>query len=136
MTLSLSGLHNQRKEDIIMRTSINLDTVGVVMSSLCVVHCLALPIIGLILPVVGVLSENEWLHKILVIMALPLFMNLAFKSNKPYIVVPAIFGISLLFAGAFFEPLHEYETIATVLGASFLGGAHLQNSRFRRHSHS
>ena len=115
-----------------MRTSINSDTLGVVISSLCIVHCLALPIIGLMLPIVGVVSENEWLHKILVIMALPLFINLAFKSNKAYIVLSAIMGIALLFAGAFFEALHDYEVIMTVIGAAVLGGAHLQNLRHCR----
>ena len=135
MTLSLSGLHNQHKEDLIMRTSINSDTGGVVISLLCVVHCLALPIIGLMLPVFGILSENEWVHKILVMLALPLFINLAFKSNKSYIILLAIFGIMLLFSGAFYEPFHEYETIITVMGSCALGAAHLQNLRFKRHAH-
>ena len=110
-----------------MNSTKTLDTAGVVISSLCVVHCLFLPFLGLLLPVIGSLSEVEWVHKLLVIMAIPLFANLALRSGKAYVILPAILGISCLLAGAFLESLHDYETILTVIGASFLGFSHLQS---------
>ena len=112
-----------------MNTVKTLDTAGVVISSLCVVHCLFMPFLGLLLPIFGSLSESEWIHKILVLIALPLFINLIFRSNKAYIVLPALFGIIGLLTGAFVEALHDYETILTVIGASLLGFAHLRSLR-------
>ena len=110
-----------------------IDTAGFVISSLCVAHCLLLPFIALFLPIMGSLSEVEWIHKLLVIVAILLFISLIFRSNKTYIVLPATLGITCLLAGAFVESLHDYETMLTVIGASFLGLAHLTNLRMIRH---
>jgi len=110
-----------------MKPNIALDTGGVVISSLCLIHCLFLPFLGTFLPLLGVWSEIEWVHKILVIMALPLCVNLIFRPGKMQRRLPAIIGFLLLFSGAFIEALHEFEVTMTVFGAIFLGFAHLQN---------
>ena len=46
-----------------MKTISYVDSAGLGVSSLCIIHCLFLPILGTSLPILGVLSEYEWLHK-------------------------------------------------------------------------
>ena len=116
-----------------MKTTLTLDTGGVVISSLCLIHCLFLPLFGTIFPLLGVWSEIEWIHKMLVLMALPLCAGLIFRPGKIQRRLPAILGVALLFTGAFIEVLHEFEVTITVIGAIFLGFAHLQNLRRDRH---
>jgi len=118
-----------------MKTILALDTGGVVISSLCLVHCLFLPLLGTALPIFGVWSEVEWVHKTLVLLALPLCLNLVFKTRTRQTRLSAILGFSFLFSGAFMEVLHDFEVILTVIGAIFLGYAHLQNIRKNRHIH-
>jgi len=118
-----------------MKTTFALDTGGVVISSLCLIHCLFLPLFGTIFPLLGVWSDIEWIHKTLVLMALPLCAGLIFRPGKIQRRLPAILGISLLFTGAFLEALHEFETTITVIGAIFLGFAHHQNLRKSKHRH-
>jgi len=117
-----------------MKTTLDLDTGGVVISSLCLIHCLFLPLLGTFLPILGVWSEIEWIHKILVLMAFPLCANLIFRPGALQKRIPAILGFLLLFTGAFIEVLHDWELTMTVFGAIFLGLAHLQNLRKNRHS--
>ena len=118
-----------------MKTTFALDRGGVVITSLCLIHCLFLPLFGTFLPLLAVWSEIEWIHKIFVLMAFPLCLNLIFQSRKIQIRIPAILGFSLLFSGAFIHALHEFEIMMTVIGAISLGFAHLQNIHRARHSY-
>jgi len=118
-----------------MKTNIAVDTSGILVSSLCLVHCLIFPILGSISPVIGIWSENEWVHKCLVLLALPLCINLLVRPRKTSVFILALSGLSLLFAGAFAEILHDYETELTVIGAILLSFAHLQRLQIRRHMH-
>ena len=66
-------------------------------------------------------------------LALPLCAGLIFRPGKIQRRLPAILGVALLFTGAFVEALHDFEVTITVIGAIFLGFAHLQNLRKGRH---
>ena len=48
-----------------------LDTSAITLSGLCVIHCLALPVMAAFLPVAGVWAEAEWVHKVFVLFAVP-----------------------------------------------------------------
>ncbi|MEM7054169.1 MAG: MerC domain-containing protein, partial [Pseudomonadota bacterium] len=48
-----------------------LDFSAISLSALCLIHCLALPLLAAGLPVIGVLSQAEWFHQLLVLLALP-----------------------------------------------------------------
>ena len=116
-----------------MKNTLALDRGGVVISSLCLIHCLFLPLLGTFLPLLGVWAEIEWIHKTFVLMAFPLCLNLIFQSREMLTRITAILGFSLLFSGAFVHALHEFEAIITVIGAICLGFAHLQNIRKVQH---
>ncbi len=102
-----------------------IDGAAISLSGLCLLHCLALPLMSTTLPIVGIWAEAEWLHKSFVIAALP-FSLLALTSKR--INWPTglfiVSGIGLLFAGGFVEAWHDYETELTVIGGLALAAGH------------
>ncbi|MEM1087201.1 MAG: MerC domain-containing protein [Pseudomonadota bacterium] len=106
-----------------------LDISGVGLSCLCLLHCMALPLLVVSAPVLAVFSENEAIHKVLVLLALPVALLAIFTTqqtrSRPLIIAMLVIGISLLLAGAFVEALHDYETPLTVAGALFLSAGHI-----------
>lgn len=113
------------------------DATGVTLSSLCLVHCLGLPLITVVFPAVGAFSEAEWVHKVLVLAALPV-SGLAIlqswgKHHAAVFIVLATTGLVQLVSAAFLEPLHNYEKPLTVIGAIMLASAHI--FRWKKHVH-
>lgn len=118
------------------RTAI-IDVSAITLSGLCVVHCLALPLIAAFLPLAGAWSEAEWVHKAFVVLALPLsgfaiVRGLSGPDWKVFVGL-AVTGLILLVAAAFVEALHDFETPVTVAGALMLASAHIW--RWARHAH-
>jgi hypothetical protein len=106
-----------------------IDVSAITLSGLCVVHCLALPLLAAFLPLAGAWSEAEWVHKAFVALALPLsgfaiVRRLSGPDWKVFVGL-AVAGLILLIAAAFMEALHEYETPLTVTGALMLASAHI-----------
>ena len=110
-------------------TNSALDGSATGLSLICLLHCLLLPVIGAALPLAGTLAEMEWIHKALVLTALPI-TALAIKrhhqSKVPFsFAIPAIIGLALLLTSGFVEEVHDFETPITAAGAILLGGAHI-----------
>ncbi|MEL7104046.1 MAG: MerC family mercury resistance protein [Pseudomonadota bacterium] len=102
-----------------------IDGSAIALSGLCLLHCLALPLLSAVLPIAGVWAEAEWLHKAFVIAALPFsLIGLSSKRMTVPIGVLIISGISLLILGAFVESLHDYELHLTVAGGLLLAAGH------------
>ncbi|MEL7547841.1 MAG: MerC domain-containing protein [Pseudomonadota bacterium] len=106
-----------------------VDASAISLSALCVIHCLALPVMAAFLPVLGVIGDIEWVHKALVVLALPITGYALFQVSREdtsmAFALLAIPGLSFLLAGAFVESLHDHETLLTVAGASMLAAAHI-----------
>ena len=106
-----------------------VDTSAIGLSTLCLIHCLALPVIGAFLPLAGVVAEAEWIHQVLVLMAFPITVFAITRHGAAKVrlsfIVPALVGLSLLLAAGFVEALHDYETWLTTAGAVLLASAHL-----------
>ncbi|CAN0314023.1 unnamed protein product, partial [Chrysoparadoxa australica] len=105
-----------------------LDATAVTLSGLCLIHCVALPMVFGVLPLACVIAEAEWLHKAFVIMAVPVtifVMTRCDLSKQERLIFNAMAGtgLSLLLAAAFVHDLHDYETVLTVCGAVLLAGA-------------
>jgi ethanolamine transporter EutH len=106
-------------------TAAMIDGSAIVLSSLCLIHCLALPIMSAALPVAGVWAEAEWVHRLFVLLAVPFALLALASKHVGYLTGSLIvFGISILAAGAFVEALHDYEVALTVAGASLLAAGH------------
>lgn len=106
-----------------------LDGSAVGLSFMCLIHCLALPVISAFLPLAGVLAEIEWIHKLLVLIALPVTVLAITRHRKTRVafsfIIPAVLGLALLLAAAFVEELHDFETLLTTIGAILLASAHV-----------
>ena len=106
-----------------------LDLYAAALSTLCLIHCLALPLAATLLPFAAYFAENELVHKILVLLAAPASLwvvRQAWSSaGGGLFVAAALIGLALLFFGAFVGPLEAYEEPLTIVGATLLGSAHL-----------
>lgn len=111
-----------------------LDASAVGLSTACLLHCLALPVAAAVLPALGVVADNEWIHRgfVLVAMVVTGLALVRSMSGARWAFIPlAIVGLALLIAGAFLEPMEAHETPLTVAGALILASAHIW--RWRRH---
>lgn len=114
-----------------------LDASAVALSSLCLLHCLALPLLAAALPLFGVWAEAEWVHLVFVAIALPMTGFALWRAEHRH-PLPALawlsagIGLALLTAGALALPSHAWETPLTVTGSLLLAGTHIWNAR-RRH---
>ncbi|MEO1656751.1 MAG: MerC domain-containing protein [Pseudomonadota bacterium] len=105
------------------------DGPAVVLSSLCLLHCLAMPVLAAIAPAVAAPFEQEWLHRGLVLLAVPFTATALIQYQRT--VRPLVFagmaltGLALMLAAVFVEALHDWEVPLTVVGALTLAGAHV-----------
>ncbi len=113
------------------------DRAGVTLSALCIVHCLLLPLTTSFLPLMGVLAENETIHKALVLLAIipAAFAFTDFNGSKsPFLIAGlGVIGVISLLMSAFIEAFHDYEAILTLVGAVILASAHIVRIRANKH---
>ena len=111
------------------RSAAALDVSAVTLSTLCVIHCLALPVLTAMLPLGVTWLENEWVHRAFVLLAVPVSGSAIYTSlvNREGSAFPlaATIGLLLLGAAAFVEALHDWETVLTSAGALILAFAHV-----------
>ncbi|WP_426802994.1 MerC domain-containing protein [Xanthomonas campestris] len=121
-------------------TASALDTSAIALSSLCLLHCLALPLLAAALPLLGRWEQAEWVHVVFVTAAVPLSGYALWSSHRRHrLPAPvwglAVFGLAVLVLGASGLLTAALETPVTVAGSLLLAGAHLVNLRLRRHVH-
>jgi hypothetical protein len=117
-----------------------LDLSAVGLSILCLIHCLALPALSLLLPVLGIFARAEWIHVAFVLVAAPVailaFIDLKAREPRSWrLLSVAVGGLGLMLAGATELPSPNYERSLTVAGGLLLAGAHIVNLRRRGHGH-
>jgi hypothetical protein len=113
------------------------DLVGVGASTLCILHCLATPLLVVFLPVIGASERQTHTVFAMAILAIGL---LAFwpgyrQHRRWRIIAGAAVGFGLISLGATApEGLlsESAETVATMLGGATLVTAHLRNAYFCR----
>ena len=113
-----------------------LDGLAISLSAVCVMHCLALPVVFALLP-----ALSQWLHlpdaihAWLLGCAIPISLAVLGKSAHRYraargTLLRGIAGLSLM-GVALLARSETLETIITVSGAVLLASAHVQNWRRR-----
>lgn len=104
-----------------------IDGMGIGLSGACILHCLFLPVIISMLPMLEGWFAAEWVHQLMVLFATPVAGFALFKITQRRFLIGTIMGLGIIFllAGAFLEALHDYETALTVSGALLLSGGHL-----------
>lgn len=112
------------------------DGLAVGASVLCLIHCLALPILIAALPALAArLDLGEGFHLTVLAFALPVSaVALGEGWRRHHGLTPLFFGAAglvLLAAGIAFEDWVAVETGVTVAGSLLLAGAHVANWRGR-----
>lgn len=120
-------------------TNAFFDASAIALSTLCLIHCLALPLLAAALPLLGVWAEEEWVHIAFVAVAMPLTGYALWRTHRRRglpvsLRALAALGLAGLLAGALGWPREEWETPITVAGSLMLASAHLWNW-FRQHRH-
>ena len=115
----------------------NLDGLAVVLSGACMVHCLALPLLVTLFPIVqGSLLEEKYFHLIMLVLILPtslIALTVGCRKHKDRTtIILGVVGLSTLTVTALFG--HELfgllgERVVTSLGGLTLAIAHIQNFR-------
>lgn len=115
-----------------------LDLASMALSALCVAHCLLLPFAIAALPMFGALAQNDWVHKALVLTAIPMSGLAVWQSgawHKSEVTVPMASGLFLLAIAAFVPALHDFEAGLSVFGALLVAAAHAINYSSPRFVH-
>ncbi|WP_312345211.1 MerC family mercury resistance protein [Stenotrophomonas acidaminiphila] len=115
------------------------DVSALALSGLCLLHCLALPLLAALLPLLGTWSEAEWVHGLFVLIAAPLTSYALWRAHRHRPLPAALWllagtGLALLLAGACGGLGGRAETLLTVAGSLALASARLWNAA-RRHAH-
>ena len=117
------------------------DKFAIALSSLCVIHCLATPLILIILPSLGALvaDSHELFHQVILFFVLPigvlaLLAGYRHHHNRTILLI-GLAGLGLLLIAAFFG--HDYfgetgETALTIFASLIIATAHLRNFQSTR----
>jgi len=116
------------------------DAMGISLSGLCMIHCLALPLLVSLFPLAGAWAEAPWVHWLFAAMAGPLAAYVLTRPDatgrRQWLLIAAgVMGVALLFLAAAGFPSHDAETPMTVAGGLILASAHIVNWRSRGHLH-
>lgn len=120
-----------------------LDSIAVVLSGICLLHCLALPLVLTGLPIVNtVLLDEEIFHSIMIIVILPISviaLTIGCRQHRDALtMILGAIGLSILTAMALFG--HDMvgvtgERIVTSIGGLILAAAHIRNFLCCREDH-
>ena len=110
-----------------------LDRAAVLLSGLCLVHCLAVPFAVVLGPLAGqwLMDSETQVHWILLTLALPISVVALARGyrrhhNSVTITLGAV-GLTFMFVGVSHVIGEDWEIILTVIGVSSLLMAHVRN---------
>lgn len=128
-----------------MNEHIGLDKTGVSLSALCLIHCLAGPLLLSVLPSAHELIDETFFHAFLgpflvLIAAFALYRGYRQHRRMEILVVGSI-GVGFLAAGIMAPHYdivghYSYQMVLTSIGSLFLIGAHIWNIRSCRCKHA
>ena len=119
------------------RFDAKLDKISVLISVVCLVHCISFPVLLLIGSSMSLLSffSDHLLHQVLLFIVLPLsYFSLigGYRTHGNRIMgAPALVGISCLGIGVSYHDHASVELLLTVVGSMLLASAHLFNLYLR-----
>ena len=124
------------------RTTGLFDKIGLVLSSICMVHCVLTPLVMLLLPFTLEMFDHdrfhEWVFWPILAVALVAFYRGYRTSRKPLILLLGTLGVSILASAHALGTWLGNETLEygiTIIGSALLVTAHLKNLRAINHHH-
>ena len=118
-----------------------LDQGAIGLSALCLVHCLAFPLIVLALPVASeILPRQWWVHPAIFLLAVPMATVALVRGWQQHrdhrpVAIGGV-GLAMLAVGLMAAEGSATEIIFTVAGGAIVATAHLLNRRLGRHRHA
>lgn len=111
------------------------DRAGIVVSALCLLHCLAAPVAAALAPTLGLVSlDRDWVHPLfavaLALIALAAFLPGYRRHRDRRILLISAAGLALVVYAGGAEIGDGAETLITVLGSGLLLLAHGLNRSF------
>ena len=114
-----------------------LDRFSILLSAICLVHCVSVPVLFLIggyVTSIAFLTEHL-VHQILLLIALPLSLFSLLSGYRIHknrkVGMLGLLGLVFLILGVFFHESLAREISMTILGSCLLAMAHLLNLRLR-----
>ncbi len=109
-------------------------------SMLCLIHCLALPLVLAALPIVSAtIALPEQVHVAILAFAIPSSLAALLMGMRRHLAVGPLFagiaGLGLLALGALVFGATWLETPITVTGSLVLAAAHVRNWKLRHATH-
>jgi hypothetical protein len=118
----------------------NLDKLGMILSAGCLVHCLLMPVVLPLLPLIGLaFGHNGYFH---LIMCAIIFINIcatllpgAIKYHKSLPLMLGMYGLLAIIAGGLAELIghvnEHREVWITMMGSCLIVVAHYLNHKYR-----
>jgi len=124
---------------------VHLDRFAIVLSSICAIHCIALPLVAGLVPLLAVATNHAnalhefWFHQFILIFILPvsiIALIVGYRLHHQRIpVIIGVIGLVILATVALFADLlitqqiipHSGETLLTVLGGVIHAVGHIAN---------
>lgn len=109
-----------------------LDSSGTVLSMLCAMHCLLLPLVITWLPSLGLawLSQG-WVHLLLLGMVVPVFVMAMLRGTREHgqtwVLLPGVAGLASLLAAVVWGHALHMEGALTLVGSLLLTASHAAN---------
>jgi MerC mercury resistance protein len=119
-------------------TATLFDRIGIVLSGLCVVHCVALPLMLPFVTTVAAFAHSEWTHLALALLIVPTVAFSAWSGYQQHKEASVIWllaaGTALvllaMFTGAYFSS-EVLEAGITTVGSALLIAGHWRNHTYR-----
>ncbi|MEM7221193.1 MAG: MerC domain-containing protein [Pseudomonadota bacterium] len=111
------------------------DLLAAGLSSLCVLHCLGLPVLAAVFSVAAMGFDAHELHLVMVAFAVPISLRVVWlegwaDSRAARFSLLVVIGLALLISALIFASNERAETVLTLAGGSVLASAHIW--RWRR----
>jgi cytochrome c biogenesis factor len=139
----LAGLERSMARVISMAPSHYLDRIAIALSTVCIVHCLAMPLLLALLPIAAIaVGENAHFHSLMLWLVVPtsvVGLGMGFRVHRrARIVLGGGVAVAVLAAAAIWGHTAwnaAFETAASVTASLGLAAAHWLNFRDLRHLH-
>ena len=104
-----------------------IDRAAAGLSLVCILHCLILPIFAAVSPFIAAVSDNEWVHIVVALLAIAASASvvaLSPSARNAGFLIPVGVGALLVAGALFLEDFGVDETIPTVIGGLLIAFAH------------